>query len=79
MRRAARPRALPGTTPLAWLTAERVALACRLFERGETRVEAVASASGLGTAANLRTQMRRRTGLGSAAYRDRFGPRGAPV
>nr|WP_203863541.1 helix-turn-helix domain-containing protein [Planobispora rosea] len=65
-----------GTTPLAWLTAERVALACRLIERGELRLDAVAQASGLGTAANLRTQMRRRTGLSPSAYRRRFGPGG---
>ncbi|GAA3443968.1 helix-turn-helix domain-containing protein [Planomonospora venezuelensis] len=63
-----------GTTPLAWLTAERVALACRLIERGELRLEAVAQASGLGTAANLRVQLRRRTGLAPTAYRRRFGP-----
>lgn len=63
-----------GTTPLAWLTAERVALACRLIERGETRMDAVARASGLGTAANLRAQLVRRTGLTPTAYRDRFGP-----
>ncbi|MFB4277021.1 helix-turn-helix domain-containing protein [Nonomuraea sp. MTCD27] len=63
-----------GTTPLAWLTAERVALACRLIERGELRLDAVARAAGLGTASNLRTQMRRRTGLNPTAYRRRFGP-----
>ncbi|GII04465.1 helix-turn-helix domain-containing protein [Planobispora takensis] len=61
-----------GTTPLAWLTAERVCLACRLIERGETRLEAVARASGLGSAANLRAQMRRQTGLSPSAYRARF-------
>ncbi|WP_225796576.1 helix-turn-helix domain-containing protein [Streptomyces aculeolatus] len=66
-----------GTTPLAWLTGERVALACRLIERGEHRLEVVARTSGLGTAANLRTQVRRRTGLSPSAYRARFGPAGA--
>ncbi|MER6951155.1 helix-turn-helix domain-containing protein [Nonomuraea sp. NPDC000554] len=67
-------RAELGTTPLAWLTAERVAHACRLIERGEVRLDAVARASGLGTASNLRTQMLRRTGLTPSAYRRRFGP-----
>lgn len=62
-----------GTTPLVWLTAERVALACQLIERGEQRLDQVAAASGLGTAANLRVQMRRRTGLTPTAYRRRFG------
>ncbi|MEU6384878.1 helix-turn-helix domain-containing protein [Streptomyces bauhiniae] len=63
-----------GTTPLAWLTGERVALACRLIERGETRLDVVAARSGLGTAANLRVRLRRETGLSPSAYRKRFGP-----
>ncbi|MFF5927017.1 GlxA family transcriptional regulator [Streptomyces hydrogenans] len=67
-------RAQLGTTPLAWLTKERLALACRLIERGESRVEAVARRSGLGTAAHLRTLMRRETGITPSAYRQRFGP-----
>ncbi|MBE1537678.1 GlxA family transcriptional regulator [Actinomadura algeriensis] len=65
-------RAELGTTPLAWLTAERVALACRLIERGGPGLDAVARASGLGTSANLRAQMRRHTGLTPSAYRARF-------
>lgn len=73
-------RAELGTTPLAWLTAERVALACRLIERGELRLHVVARASGFGTAANLRAKLRRRTGLSPNAYRRRFGlhPDGSP-
>ncbi|MCX4455487.1 helix-turn-helix domain-containing protein [Streptomyces sp. NBC_01340] len=63
-----------GTTPLAWLTGERVALACRLIERGEERLDVVAARSGLGTAANLRARLRRETGLSPSAYRRRFGP-----
>nr|WP_238342027.1 helix-turn-helix domain-containing protein [Actinopolymorpha rutila] len=67
-------RAQLGTTPWAWLTGERVALACRLIERGESRFEWVARRSGLGTAANLRVLMRRETGLSPSAYLRRFGP-----
>jgi AraC family transcriptional activator FtrA len=67
-------RAELGTTPLTWLTTERVTLACRLIERGELRLDRVASASGFGTAANLRLQLRRHTGLSPSAYRRRFGP-----
>ncbi|MBT2212122.1 helix-turn-helix domain-containing protein [Actinomadura sp. NEAU-AAG7] len=63
-----------GTTPLRWLTGERLALACRLIERGETRFEVVARRSGLGTAANLRALMRRETGVTPSAYQRRFGP-----
>jgi AraC family transcriptional regulator, transcriptional activator FtrA len=62
-----------GTTPLAWLTRERVALACRLLERGESSIELVAKLSGLGTATNLRIVMRRQTGLTPSAYREHFG------
>jgi transcriptional regulator GlxA family with amidase domain len=66
-------RAQFGTTPLAWLTAERVALACRIIERGEERLDVVARRSGLGSAANLRERLRRATGLSPSAYRRRFG------
>ncbi|MFE0520936.1 GlxA family transcriptional regulator [Streptomyces sp. NPDC058954] len=67
-------RAQLGTTPLAWLTTQRLALACRLIERGEHRFEVVARHSGLGTAANLRMLMRRETGITPSAYKERFGP-----
>ncbi|MFG2936510.1 GlxA family transcriptional regulator [Streptomyces sp. NPDC048282] len=67
-------RAQLGTTPLAWLTGERVALACRLIERGEERLDVVAARSGLGTSANLRARLRRETGLSPSGYRRRFGP-----
>ncbi|UQI48336.1 helix-turn-helix domain-containing protein [Streptomyces sp. HU2014] len=67
-------RAELGTTPLAWLTGERVTLARRLIERGEERLDVVARTSGLGTAANLRARLRRETGLSPTAYRRRFGP-----
>nr|WSY53251.1 helix-turn-helix domain-containing protein [Streptomyces sp. NBC_00886] len=67
-------RAQLGTTPLAWLTGERVALACRLIERGEERLDVVAAKCGLGTGANLRVRLRRETGLSPSAYRRRFGP-----
>ncbi|MER7322677.1 GlxA family transcriptional regulator [Streptomyces albidoflavus] len=66
-----------GTTPLTWLTRERLALACRLIERGESRFEVVARRSGIGTAAHLRTLMRRETGITPSAYRSRFGPEAA--
>jgi AraC family transcriptional activator FtrA len=65
-------RAQLGATPLAWLTGERLALACRLIERGERRVDVVARDSGLGTATNLRFLMRRELGLTPSEYRRRF-------
>ncbi|MGF1429006.1 GlxA family transcriptional regulator [Kitasatospora sp. LaBMicrA B282] len=67
-------RAQLGTTPLAWLTGERLTLARRLIERGDPGFDQVARRSGLGTAANLRALLRRETGLGPTEYRRRFGP-----
>ena len=65
-------RAEVGVTPLAWLNAERVNLARRLIELGVEPLDLVAHRSGLGTTANLRAQMRRRTGLSPSQYRSRF-------
>jgi hypothetical protein len=48
---------------VAWLTAEHVAPACRIIERGEERLDAVARRGGLGSAANLRERLRRATGF----------------
>lgn len=59
---------------MTWLTGERLALACRLIERGESHFEVVARRSGLGTAADLRTLMRREIGITPSAYKRRFGP-----
>jgi AraC family transcriptional activator FtrA len=67
-----------GTTPLAWLTVQRVDLACRMLEAGERRLDVVARTSGLGTTANLRAQLRRHTGLNPSVYRSRFGAGGVP-
>jgi AraC family transcriptional regulator, transcriptional activator FtrA len=68
-------RAELGTTPLAWLTAERVDLARRLLEQEVAPLDLVAHRSGLGSAANLRAQMRRRTGLSPSQYRTQFAVR----
>jgi transcriptional regulator GlxA family with amidase domain len=61
-----------GLTPWAWLTAERTALACRLIETEALTLESVARRSGLGTPANLRTLIKRHTGLSPSAYAARF-------
>jgi AraC family transcriptional activator FtrA len=63
-----------GTTPLAWLTTERIELARRLIERGVDSLDRVAAHTGLGTAANLRRQLRRYTGLSPSQYRTTFTP-----
>lgn len=61
-----------GTTPLAWLTTQRVQFARRLLERTELPMDTVARRTGLGTAANLRALIRRHTGLTPTAYRQQF-------
>lgn len=61
-----------GTTPLAWLTQQRVQHARRLLELGDDGMDLVARRSGLGTAANLRAQMHRHAGVSPSAYRTRF-------
>lgn len=65
-------RAELGTTPLAWLTVERVALACRLIEQDTYGLESVARRSGLGSGANMRALFKRHVGVGPAEYRRRF-------
>jgi AraC family transcriptional regulator, transcriptional activator FtrA len=65
-------RAELGTTPLAWLTTERVTLACRLIEQGTPGLETVARRAGLGTGANLRALFKRHLGVSPADYRRRF-------
>ncbi|MFI5932957.1 GlxA family transcriptional regulator [Actinoplanes sp. NPDC051494] len=61
-----------GSTPLEWLTTQRVALACRLIEQGAGGVEAVAHHAGLGTGANLRNVFRKHLGISPTDYRKRF-------
>jgi transcriptional regulator GlxA family with amidase domain len=69
---ARRFRAEVGTTPLHWLTAQRVLHARRMLETTSLSVDAVASASGLGTAANLRLHLARAAGTTPTAYRRMF-------
>lgn len=66
---ARRFRDATGTTPLKWLTHQRVARAEELLAGTDLPVEAVARRAGFGTAANLRTHLRRATGASPADYR----------
>lgn len=66
---ARRFRAQTGTTPLRWITAQRVHRARRLLERTDLTVDAVATQAGLGTAANLRALIARDTRTSPSAYR----------
>lgn len=61
-----------GTTPGKWLTAQRVLHARRLLETTDLPVERVASAAGLGGAANLRHHFTEVVGVAPSDYRRSF-------
>ncbi len=69
-------RAEVGMSPHAWLVSRRVARARDLLEASDLPVDRIAVASGLGTAASLRSHLAADVGLSPLAYRRRF--RGAP-
>jgi transcriptional regulator GlxA family with amidase domain len=58
-----------GTTPLRWLTAQRLLEARRLLETTDLPVDQVAERCGLGTAANLRLHLARDAATTPTAYR----------
>ena len=72
---ARRFRAETGTTPLAWLTGQRVLRAQQLLEQTDEPVERVAALCGFGTAAVLRHHFLRRRGTTPQAYRRTFRSR----
>lgn len=69
---ARRFRAETGTTPAAWINAQRVLLAQELLEETNLSVEEVARASGFGQAELLRHHFHRDVGASPAAYRRTF-------
>ena len=66
-------REMTGTTPAEWMQEERVAAAKQMLESTDAHIEQVAATLGFGTGATLRSQFRRRVGIGPAEYRRRFG------
>jgi transcriptional regulator GlxA family with amidase domain len=66
-----------GRTPLQWLSTQRVRHAQGLLETTESSIEAVAAASGMGTATTLRRQFKRVVGVPPDTYRRSFHQRGA--
>ncbi|MEU8517348.1 helix-turn-helix domain-containing protein [Kitasatospora sp. NPDC048722] len=65
-----------GTTPVQWLTRQRVDLARHLLETTDWPVDLVARRAGLGTGASLRHHLRAAVGVGPQAYRRTFRPTG---
>lgn len=62
-----------GTTPLRWLTSQRLLLARKLLESTNLSIEQVATRSGLNTSANLRLHLRRDVASTPSAYRRTHG------
>ena len=65
-------KAETGTTPLSWLTEQRIMLARRLLEKTDLSVDEVARRSGLGSSASLRLHFRQRLHTSPTAYRGAF-------
>jgi AraC family transcriptional activator FtrA len=64
-----------GTTPLKWLTAQRIQRARELLETSGLPVEQVGEACGLGTPPNFRRHFTQVTGITPSAYRRAFRAR----
>lgn len=74
---ARRFRAETGTTPHAWITAQRLRRAEQLLEETDLSVDRIADDVGFGNAATLRHHLARSRGLSPLQYRRRF--RAEPV
>ncbi|MEO3799374.1 helix-turn-helix domain-containing protein [Nonomuraea sp. B1E8] len=61
-----------GTTPMTWLTQQRVERARELLEESDLPVDQVAEQAGLGTAANLRKHFHAAVGTSPSTYRAAF-------
>ncbi|WP_328561664.1 helix-turn-helix domain-containing protein [Streptomyces coelicoflavus] len=65
-------RAVTGTTPLQWLLTQRIRRAQELLENTDDPVDAVATATGMGTATTLRRHFNRTVGVPPDTYRRTF-------
>ncbi|MFB7278744.1 helix-turn-helix domain-containing protein [Streptomyces hydrogenans] len=72
-------RAATGTTPLRWLLTQRVRRAQELLERTDDGVDAIATATGMGTATTLRRHFHRTLGVPPDSYRRTFRTRAAAL
>jgi transcriptional regulator GlxA family with amidase domain len=69
--------AATGTTPLQWLLIQRIRHAQELLERTDDSVDAIAAATGMGTATTLRRHFNRTVGVPPDTYRRTFRSRAA--
>ena len=61
-----------GTTPHAWVTAQRLQLAEEMLERTDNSVDQIAAEVGFGNAATLRHHFTRARGVSPQVYRRQF-------
>lgn len=71
-------RAATGTTPLQWLLTQRIRRAQELLETTDESVDAVAAATGMGTATTLRRHFNRTLGVPPDTYRRTFRSQARP-
>ncbi|MFJ4609685.1 helix-turn-helix domain-containing protein [Streptomyces griseus] len=71
-------RSVTGTTPLRWLLVQRIRHAQELLETTDDTVDAIATATGLGTATTLRRHFNRTVGVPPDTYRRTFRSRTGP-
>ncbi len=71
-------RAAAGTTPLQWLLGQRIRRAQELLENTDDSVDAIAAATGMGTATTLRRHFNRTVGVPPDTYRRTFRARSRP-
>ncbi|WP_067675248.1 helix-turn-helix domain-containing protein [Nocardia miyunensis] len=62
-----------GTTPVKWLTSQRILLAKQLLEESALDLETIAGRCGFGSGALLRHHFQRQVGIAPTEYRRRFG------
>jgi transcriptional regulator GlxA family with amidase domain len=65
-------RSTTGTTPLQWLSTQRIRRAQELLENTDQSIDAIAQAAGMGTATTLRRHFSRTVGVPPDAYRRTF-------
>ncbi|MGI5521112.1 helix-turn-helix domain-containing protein [Micromonospora sp. CA-259024] len=65
-------RSVTGTTPLQWLSTQRIRRAQELLENTDDSIDAIAEAAGMGTATTLRRHFHRTVGVPPDAYRRTF-------
>ncbi|MEU9125255.1 helix-turn-helix domain-containing protein [Streptomyces sp. NPDC048506] len=71
-------KSVTGTTPLQWLLTQRIRHAQELLEATDDSIDAVAAATGMGTATTLRRHFNRTVGVPPDTYRRTFRSRTRP-